>query len=201
MTPQLPPWFGPLSKAIEANQSAPHWRFAQLATVRPDGSPANRSLVFRRFHESSAWPLFIVDARSEKADQIALHPDGELCWYFTQSREQFRLTGMIQLVGEDAAHPLAAERLALWKALGDTPRQHFFWPDPRTPKAPTGAFAFTPRDPETPPPNFLLLALEPRWVDHLEIAPEPHNRTIYTLLPPEAARPPGTTWHIQHVNP
>ncbi|MEO1006929.1 MAG: pyridoxamine 5'-phosphate oxidase, partial [Cyanobacteria bacterium J06638_38] len=43
----LAPWRSLLSGAIHRNRSQPHSRYFQLATVTPEGYPANRTVVFR----------------------------------------------------------------------------------------------------------------------------------------------------------
>jgi pyridoxamine 5'-phosphate oxidase len=45
----LAPWRSPLSRALYRNRNLPYCRYLQLATVRPNGQPANRTVVFRGF--------------------------------------------------------------------------------------------------------------------------------------------------------
>jgi hypothetical protein len=41
------PWKAMLQKSLALNSSLPQAKYLQLATVRPDGRPANRTVVFR----------------------------------------------------------------------------------------------------------------------------------------------------------
>ena len=47
-----PPWHAAIARALERGSSTPSSRYLQLATVRPDGRPAVRSVVFRGWFDS-----------------------------------------------------------------------------------------------------------------------------------------------------
>ena len=67
--------------------------------------------------------------------EVAANPAAEACWYFTASREQYRLSGDLTIV--DHAHADAAlldARRAAWAALSDAGRGQFAWPSPREPR-------------------------------------------------------------------
>nr|WP_265264241.1 pyridoxamine 5'-phosphate oxidase family protein [Spirulina subsalsa] len=93
MSNALAPWRSPLSHALHRNRSQPFSRYLQLATITPDGYPANRTVVFRGFTPQGNALKIITDSRSEKFQQLHHSPWGEICWYFSQTREQFRLFG------------------------------------------------------------------------------------------------------------
>jgi PPOX class probable FMN-dependent enzyme len=97
----LAPWRSLLSRALHKNRSLPYARYFQLATVRADSRPANRTVVFRGFLEDTDQLKIITDSRSQKADQIDHLSWGEACWYFPNTREQFRFAGQLTLVGAD----------------------------------------------------------------------------------------------------
>ena len=188
----LAPWRSTIARALHRNRSLPNARYLQLATIRPNGYPANRTVVFRGFGPANQLQI-VTDARSEKFAQISHHPYGEACWYFPKTREQFRLLGslvLIQLGGLTEAQTL---RQHAWQALSDGARSQFMWPDPGAPRA-TQGFAPAPPDPTKPPDHFCLVLLEPMQVDHLELRGEPQNRWFYRW---EAA----TGWHQTPVNP
>lgn len=171
-------WRSPLARALHRNRSLVYARYAQLATVRADGRPANRTVVFRGFIESTNRLRFIADARSEKIPQILEQPWGELCWYFPNTREQFRLFGSLILVQADCSDlALAKARQAQWQELSDAARSQFAWPDPGQARA--AAFDPPPPDPTQPLSSFCLLLLNPVQVDHLELRGEPQNRHVY----------------------
>ncbi|KAI8145253.1 pyridoxamine 5'-phosphate oxidase-domain-containing protein [Fennellomyces sp. T-0311] len=81
--------------------------YASLATVRPDNTPANRTVVFRGFagedHRlETGWKseLLVItsDKRSWKMKDIAANPTAELNWYMLGTQEQFRLHGRVHTV-------------------------------------------------------------------------------------------------------
>ena len=116
-------WQSALKEALRKNKRDAHNRYLQLATVREDGSPANRTVVFRGFTENSSQLCMVTDLRSEKLAEIALQPMGEACWYFTNTREQFRLRG--ELTADGASD--SVQRRATWGNLSDAAKAQFFW--------------------------------------------------------------------------
>ncbi|MBD2486311.1 Npun_F5749 family FMN-dependent PPOX-type flavoprotein [Aulosira sp. FACHB-615] len=190
----LAPWRSAIARALHRNRSLIYSRYLQLATIRADHRPANRTVVFRDFLNDTNQLKFITDTRSDKIDQIKSQPWAEACWYFPNTREQFRIAGGLTLVdSNDAA--LQSARLATWQALSDAARLQFAWPHPSKPRDTTPE-AFTPPapDPLQPVVNFCLLLLDPVEVDHLELRGEPQNRTIYQLGE-------NQEWHREEVNP
>ncbi|HEY9641740.1 MAG TPA: Npun_F5749 family FMN-dependent PPOX-type flavoprotein [Coleofasciculaceae cyanobacterium] len=205
----LAPWRSPLARALHRNRSLVYARYLQLATVRADGRPANRTVVFRGFLDGTNQLKFITDTRSQKLEQILLQAWAEACWYFPKTREQFRLLGELQLVTADHPAPeLLKARQLLWQDLSDAARSQFVWADPGAPRADADAFAVAPPDPLTPLPNFCVLLLDPDQVDHLELRGDPQNRFSYLRNgSPETAGETAETetselpWSVQAINP
>jgi len=196
----LPPWRSPLAGALHRNRSLVYARYVQLATIRPDGRPANRTIVFRGFLQNTDQLMFTTDCRSEKAQQIqeASWGDinwGELCWYFPKTREQFRLLGSLTLIkAEEQNSEFCQARLQLWSQLSDAARTQFAWADPGKPRSPEDGFNPSPPDPTIPLATFCLLLLDPTQVDHLELRGEPQNRYRYS-------KDSQQTWSVESVNP
>jgi PPOX class probable FMN-dependent enzyme len=190
----LAPWRGAIARALHRNRSLIYARYLQLATVQADNHPANRTVVFRDFLKDTNQLKFITDTRSDKIDQIKTHPWAEACWYFPNSREQFRIAGRLTLVDRDD-DVLQSARLTTWQALSEAARLQFAWPHPGQPRD-AAPEAFTPPapDPLQPVSNFCLLLLDPVQVDHLELRGEPQNRSIYQL-------DENQEWFCQEVNP
>jgi pyridoxamine 5'-phosphate oxidase len=189
----LAPWRSPLARALHRNRALAYARYAQLATVRSNGHPANRTIVFRGFLPDTNQLRFIVDRRSEKIDQIRTQPWAELCWYFPKTREQFRISGTLTLVPENYPdESLLKARSTLWQELSNAARSQFAWAAPRQPKTePLDSEAV---DAIEAHPNFCLLLLEPVEVDHLELRGEPQNRYLYIKQEQEE-------WVKEEVNP
>lgn len=191
----LAPWRPLLARALHRNRSEAHSRYFQLATVRADGRPANRTVVFRGFLDDATNQLqLITDLRSDKINQIQQQPWAEVCWYFTKTREQFRITGMLELVTAESDSFLQTARINLWQNLSDSARLQFVWPHPGQPRADQSAFTDSAApDAAKPPDNFGLVLLSPTAVDHLQLRGEPQNRDRYFLA--------GDDWQIEAVNP
>ena len=91
-----PAWREGVARALQRNRGSAAARFCQLATVRGDGRPACRTVVFRGFlggpedAEEASRLTFVTDARSEKVEELGRQPACELCWYLPGTREQFR---------------------------------------------------------------------------------------------------------------
>jgi len=177
----LAPWRSRLSRALHKNRSLPYARYFQLATVRADGTPANRTVVFRGFLDDTNQLKIITDARSQKAEQINYQSWGEACWYFPNTREQFRLAGQLILIGAEHSDPLLQKaRLTTLQDLSDSARLQFAWPHPGEARAKSdGDFSPPPPALDQPLPNFCLLLLDPVQVDHLELRGDPQNRCLY----------------------
>ncbi|NWF57852.1 MAG: pyridoxamine 5'-phosphate oxidase family protein [Fischerella sp.] len=190
------PWRSAIARALHRNRSLIYARYLQLATVRANGRPANRTVVFRGFLEDTNQLKFITDTRSEKADQIQQQPWAEVCWYFPNTREQFRISGCLTLVNSDNSHPVLQQaRNNTWQELSDAARLQFAWPYPGKPRVEEQtAFAPPQPDPIQPLPNFCLLLLDPIQVDHLELRGEPQNRWLYCYDDQEG-------WSSQTINP
>jgi len=188
-------WRSPLARALHRNRSLAYARYLQLATVRADGRPANRTVVFRGFLADTNQLKFITDIRSQKAEEINLYPWGEICWYFPKTREQFRIAGKLVLVAaEDTDSALCLSRRTAWQELSEGARSQFAWPHPGEDKADASVFDAASPDAIEPLSNFCLLLLEPETVDLLELRGEPQNRSLY-------GRDGEGNWFVRSVNP
>lgn len=213
MTPAEPiaPWRSPLGRAIHRNRALAFSRYLQLATVRADGSPANRTVVFRGFLAQTNHLMFVTDSRSEKIGQLNQQPQAEACWYFTKTREQFRISGTLTITAAETDYEVLAQaRSQLWQKLSDAARLQFSWPEPKAPYSDPEAFDLPLPNAQTPLPNFCLLTLAATHIDHLELRGNPQRRTLYHLAthPNRAPSPAAlsapdshTPWLTALVNP
>lgn len=189
------PWRDALDRALDLCRHSPQHRFVQLATIGLDGRPAVRTVVFRGFHNASRDLIFTTDARSAKFAEIEKTPAAALCWYFLETREQFRLSGVVRLVDALATEPhLSEARSDAWRALSDETRASFAWPAPGVGRVPGEAFPSTAPDPESPVDNFALMIFVVHEVDHLQLDGAPQNRWKYEV--DENGR-----WLTREVNP
>ncbi|MGE3818079.1 MAG: pyridoxamine 5'-phosphate oxidase family protein [Isosphaeraceae bacterium] len=186
-----PSWIALLDAAIETHRHLPTSRYAQLATVRLDGRPANRTVVVRGRFEPGFRPLITTDLRSDKVSELSATPWAELCWYFSETREQFRLFGKVTLVGAEGDSKLQAHRHRVWVDLPDASKRSFVGPAPGVDREADSAFDVA--IPESPPDRFLLLVIDPETVDYLDLRAEPHGRLM--------SRREGEHWSTRAVNP
>jgi len=190
-------WRPSLDLALHRNRQSPQCRFVQLASVREDGRPAVRTVVFRGFLGDTNRLTFATDGRSVKTQEIERSNRAEACWYFHTTREQFRLAGTATLVGadhHDRDQSFAQARLETWREMSDESRLTYTWPDPGRPREPLSPFPTQAPDPLDPLPHFCLLVLEVLEVDHLELQGNPQHRWRY-------ARDSHGRWSGVEINP
>lgn len=165
-------WLRALETALARNEADAHSRYFQLASVDADGQPRNRTLVFRGFADIEGTLLAVTDTRSAKHMQLARCAAVELCWYFSATREQFRISGEVYLHSADQGD--AALRARCWQSLSEPARAQFFQAAPGLPLVADAVAAETPAATlpalsDTAPPTFCVLAVQPRSVDYLNL--------------------------------
>ena len=57
------PWKQLLQQTLRKNDRLRHSKYFQIATVRPDGRPANRTVVYRGFLWDTDALTFVTDRR------------------------------------------------------------------------------------------------------------------------------------------
>lgn len=171
------PWRSLLSRALHRNRSQPHSRYFQLATVRIDGKPANRTVVFRGFLNDTDLLQMVADLHSDKINQMAQNPWSEICWYFSKTREQFRLLGRLSLVNAESLDEILQKaRHTRWQALSDNARLQFSEAYFRSPITEADYPSKT-----VPLENFALLLFDPIQIDYLNLRDQPHSRCHFVL--------------------
>jgi PPOX class probable FMN-dependent enzyme len=188
-------WRPSLDLALHRNRQSPQSRFVQLATVRADGRPAVRTLVFRGFLGETHRLTFATDTRSSKVGDLERSPWAEACWYFPLTREQFRLMGTVAVVvGADHDPDRRDARIQVWREMSEESRLTYTWPEPEQPREPLAPFPTLAPDPHEPLPHFGLMVLEVREVDHLELQGNPQHRWKYS-------RDAYGRWSGMEINP
>jgi pyridoxamine 5'-phosphate oxidase len=126
--------------------------------------------------------------------ELAAYPACELCWYFTESREQFRISGRAHVVSADAARCEAKLDAALqrtWNERSSAAQQSYTWPQPK--RRLDDAAQFMLEVPEHAPAHFALILMDVVSVDYLNIASQPHQRVAFSKL--------GGQWMPRAINP
>mmetsp|Transcript_15325 Transcript_15325/g.29714 ORF Transcript_15325/g.29714 Transcript_15325/m.29714 type:complete len:242 (+) Transcript_15325:95-820(+) len=182
-------WSERIHSSIAKSRKVFGGNFVQLATVNSAGAPSCRTIVFRGFfkgqNEQNAM-RFITNAHAEKVHQAKSNNKGELVWWFSESREQYRISGELETVGPEAVDDKLCDlRRRQWRELSDKAREQFFWPKPRTP-LPESIENFEELAPEPgipiggreadgegeilpPPDTFVVLLLWPTFVKYLDL--------------------------------
>eukprot|EP00262_Sarcandra_glabra_P003675 TRINITY_DN1443_c0_g1_i1.p1 TRINITY_DN1443_c0_g1~~TRINITY_DN1443_c0_g1_i1.p1 ORF type:complete len:199 (+),score=40.80 TRINITY_DN1443_c0_g1_i1:47-643(+) len=192
------PWKQLLLNALESKSTLKHSSFFQLATVGSNGRPANRTVVFRGFMEGSDKIQINTDLRSRKIDDIKHHPFGEICWYFTDSWEQFRINGIIDIIDGSNPDPMKLQqREKSWFASSLKSRLQYLGLSPGLPcisEEPEKEYFL---DPSSGPVDaFCLLVLEPEQVDYLNL--KSNERLMFT------SKQGGNglhCWTLEKINP
>ena len=161
---KAPVWREQLKRAIRGNRRDAHNRYVQFATLGLDGKPRVRMVVFRGFSTSERSFFIITDSRSKKLKELAYCPNVEVGWYFTRTREQFRLQCSTEIYSHSA--DVESQRDALWKELSDAAKAQFFWREPGLPSGEGQSLEITAYPPET----FVVIECQPQRVDHLVLA-------------------------------
>jgi pyridoxamine 5'-phosphate oxidase len=178
----LAPWRQVLARSLHRNRALIYARYFQLATIRTDGRPANRTVVFRGFLPESNQIAIITDCRSQKISQIEQNAEAEICWYFPKTREQFRLGGTLYVV--DAGHLNASWQSAYnktWQTLSQAARAQFYGVAPGQPCSSEPLETEPKTDSDSIPASFRLLVFEPKDLDYLDLKTHPHNHRRHWL--------------------
>lgn len=194
MSDYLAPWRSPLAKALHLNRSKPYSRYFQLATITPEGFPSNRTVVFRGFYQDTNTLQIITDIRSEKYQHLQHQPQSEICWYFTKTREQFRINGIIQIIThQETDSTMINARQQAWEKLSDNAKIQFSWANPGETVNPTLTSPI-PENLDHPMDSFCLLLFKPHRVDHLQLKGNPQNRYLYQIGE-------QNQWEMSPINP
>mmetsp|Transcript_59518 Transcript_59518/g.66622 ORF Transcript_59518/g.66622 Transcript_59518/m.66622 type:complete len:252 (-) Transcript_59518:36-791(-) len=166
-----------LETSINKSRKIRGSNYVQLATANKDGEPRCRTVVFRGFlnnlptnhtmainggycDDKPCVMKMCTDLRSKKVEEVA--KGGEMVWWFPKTSEQYRVRGSLLLIGgENDDRALQIARKELWGNLNDAARESFL----------NGPIMNGGRDEEgkvvPPPKNFLLMLLDPIYVDYL----------------------------------
>lgn len=123
-------WFLKLSKTIQDNSKQADHRFFHVANVDQNGMAQSRVMVFRGFDDGADCIFSTTDLRSDKVVQFVNHPYAHISWYFSQTREQFRLTVSVELNTHSDrfnGHSLDNYAAQIWRGLSDAAREQFTW--------------------------------------------------------------------------
>ncbi|KAG2485446.1 hypothetical protein HYH03_015824 [Edaphochlamys debaryana] len=132
--------------------------------------------------------------------ELAYSRAAEVAWYFPCSREQYRLTGELDVVDGTTTEPnLIKARRRGWATMSDSARQQWVWPQPGAPRDNDPA-VWTKRAPgpdEPPVDTFILLVLRVEEVELLVLS-SPSTCTHYSR---EVGPDGNYFWLEESLNP
>ena len=183
-------WYAALRHTIRKNKRTRENSYFHLATVAFDGSPSNRAVVFRGFLPGTDSLKIVTDTRSKKVPELQDNPVCEVSWYFSHTREQYRIKARAEIFKQATS----LERAESWEKLSEQARAQFFWPMPGKVYDPQQSLEQdSDLDLNQPPASFTLLILTPFSVDHLQLKGSPQIRRVSVLE--------NTVWKNVDVNP
>ncbi|KAG7019079.1 Pyridoxine/pyridoxamine 5'-phosphate oxidase 2, partial [Cucurbita argyrosperma subsp. argyrosperma] len=192
------PWKSLLLSALESNAQIKHSTFLHLATIGANGRPSNRTVVFRGFEEGTDRIHIYTDSRSRKIEELKTCPFAEISWYFTESWEQFRISGRIEVVDASCLDATKFKKRAeAWSSISPKSRMQYLGPSPNLPyiaeqpaKEPVLDSCSGPVD------AFCLLVLDPDQVDYLNL--KSAERKLFKAIPCVGRE---TLWESERINP
>ncbi|XP_020413693.1 pyridoxine/pyridoxamine 5'-phosphate oxidase 2 isoform X2 [Prunus persica] len=176
------PWKQLLLNAMESNAHLRHSSYIQLATIACNGRPSNRTVVFR----------------SRKIEELKHCPFAEICWYFTDSWEQFRINGTVDIIDGSNPDPIKLQqRDKSWASSSLKSRLQYLGPQPGLPNLSEEPPKEVSVDPSTGPVGaFCVLVLDPQQVDYLNLKSNQRLTFASTGSPNEEK-----CWTSERVNP
>ncbi|KAL6126337.1 hypothetical protein ACLB2K_074388 [Fragaria x ananassa] len=195
------PWKQLLLSALEAassqclgSQRPPQTLF--LLSARKDDNFTGKT--FRGFQEESDKIQINTDCRTRKIEELKHCPFAEICWYFTDSWEQFRINGTVDIIDGSNSDPMKLQqREKSWFAGSLRSRLQYLGPSPGLPNLSEQPANEVSLDPSTGPVRaFCLLVIDPHQVDYLNL--KSNQRLSFTSTP----SPNGEkSWTSEKVNP
>ncbi|KAG2241610.1 hypothetical protein Bca52824_096409 [Brassica carinata] len=194
-TAAVAPWKQLLFGAIEANSHLKHSSYAQLATIGVNGRPSNRTVVFRHFQICVGIDLVEFGSVSLQIQELKLCPFSEMCWYFSDTWEQFRINGRVEVIDASSSDQTKLQRA--WFANSLKSRLMYICPAPGTPYNGEQPNQEVNLDPSSGPvADYCLLLLEPEKVDYLNL--KSNQRLLFSSMTSGTGE---KCWTSEKVNP
>uniref|UniRef100_A0A453J807 pyridoxal 5'-phosphate synthase n=4 Tax=Triticinae TaxID=1648030 RepID=A0A453J807_AEGTS len=117
---------------------------------------------------------------NQQIGEIREWPLGEICWYFTDSWEQFRISGIIDVIDGSSLDPAKLQqREKAWFASSVKSRSQYLGQSPGVPVANDDHIKDVHIDPSAGPVDaYCLLTLDPEKVDYVNL--KSNQRLMFT---------------------
>jgi len=172
----FPKWRQRLARSLHLSRSKSESKYVQIATYGPQLGVQNRTVVFRGFVENSHILQCITEKDSDKYRALKSCKSSEICWYFTKTREQYRLSVHTQLV--DCDNDELGLRQQMWNKLSAAAKMSFIDNQVYGQEVNinySSSENVINSQKEQIPENFILILCKVYSVDYL-ILSEPHRR-------------------------
>ncbi|KAI4338362.1 hypothetical protein MLD38_023432 [Melastoma candidum] len=193
-------WKELLQRALDSNSHLKHSSFFQLSTLGLNGSPSNRTVVFRGFEDNTDRIHIQTDNRSRKVLELRNRPVAEICWYLADSWEQFRINGTVEII--DSSNPNShrlQQRERAWYTCSLRSRMQYLGPAPGLPhliETEHSSCQYSLDPSEGPVGTFCLLVLDPEEIDYLNLKNNSRMNFTCSKGPREEK-----CWTVKMINP
>ncbi len=180
----MPPWLSTVNSVHRKESIFDSSRFVQLATIGVDNTPRVRTVVFRGWSESYEMQIY-TDNRSKKCHELALNNNVEICWFFSESKCQFRFRGTARM-------DLDNEKFRHWEQLSENSKSMWNWPFPGDNYIFEQNKNLSDKKEDEISINFAVLKIDISQVDQLLLAKPIHIRRRWIL---------ENKWMEERINP
>ncbi|WP_354667792.1 pyridoxamine 5'-phosphate oxidase family protein [Alteromonas sp. C1M14] len=178
-----------LVKSLQLTRQSPESRYFQLATCNNQGAPSNRTLVFRAMDKRRGELSVVSDLRTDKIADLRHNCKGAICWYFSDTREQYRFDVKSTIMSlQDHGDTLRA----YWNNMSEPGKKQFLWGVPKTPRSGNDPLKVN-HQPNDPPPHFCVITFAVVSGDYLCLKGNPQHRELYQHQQGQ--------WHVTSVIP
>lgn len=182
-------WRHLLETALE-NNTSPSTRFFTVANVDEQGKPQARTMVYRGLCEQTLALLSTTDARSDKVKQLLMASSVHICWYFSDTWEQFRITATAKVLKHDQVDSGDAKvREDIWQTLSNRAKLSFQTPYNEAALQVKRAYQesldlahnqHSGEEPKHDMSNYVALMFIPEQIDYLNLKTEPNTQYHFT---------------------
>ena len=180
----MPPWLSQLSSALKKESKLISSRWIQLATIGIDNTPRVRTVVFRGWTDSYEMEIY-TDKRSQKYYELNLNNNVEICWFFFNSKCQFRFRGTSRIDDKK-------DKFRHWDQLSKKSKSMWSWPMPGDQYVYCDKEDISLLKTEYISNNFSLLKIDITHVDQLLLDKPIHRRRRWILK---------KSWIEERINP
>lgn len=166
----MPSFFALLEKSLAKNPGL-EAKFISLATLNLNASfPSCRTVVYRGLKRDSI--VIYTDKESTKYQELKKNENVEICWYFRESREQYRIRGSARIYDgvDETETELEEYREDCWSRMSQSAKELYLQVIGFLPNAePVQACQWNQEKDLLAKKRFVLLLITPSQVEYLDL--------------------------------